>query len=337
MHTIDTSNYQLRTDLIIEEKIENENVEEEQIDKIIVNRVEIKEDLNNKKKGKYTTISFEDITDKDNFKKVEKVLINELKKYIETYHLTEQDTILIIGLGNPKSTPDSLGPKVVEQVLVTRYLYMLGEVEKGYKKVAAFKPEVTGTTGIETKEVVESLVQTTKAKLVIVIDALAASSINRVNRTIQITNTGINPGSGVGNNRQEISYGTLNIPVLAIGIPTIVDAATIVSDTFQYMLKQFSYKLNNINNQTLKFVHTSMQNYLKEKQELSKEKKEEVLGLVGTLTEEEFKQLIYEVLSPINSNLMVTPKEVDFLIDKLSLLISNGLNKTLHESFNPTN
>lgn len=339
MHTIDTGKWQIRTDLIIDSNIYDQyDKEQEQIGNILIERVStMNDDLRDSKRGKYITISFDDVSDKDNFKKVEEVFIKEFKDIVEKLNIDSKDTILVIGLGNSNSTPDSLGPKVIEHILVTRYLFLLGEVEEGYRKVAAFKPEVTGVTGIETKEMVENLVKSVAAKLVIVVDALASSSINRVNKTIQITDTGIHPGSGVGNDRKEISFDTLGVPVVAIGVPTIVDAVTIVSDTFQYMLKQFNFKLNNINNPKMKLVHNNMQNYLKEEGELSDENKEKILGMLGELSEDEFKQLIYEVLSPIKSNLMVTPKEVDFMVEKLGLLIANGINKSLHKNFNPTN
>lgn len=335
MHSIDVSKFQVRTDLIVDSKIDEKYPREHFEDgKIIVDRVFIDDDAT---RAKYITISFDDVSDKDNYKLVEDRFIKELKLLLNDYKIEKEETVLVVGLGNSNSTPDSLGPKVVENILVTRYLFSLGEVEDGYQKVAAFKPEVTGVTGIETKELIESLVKTIDAKMVLVIDALASSAISRVNKTIQITDSGIHPGSGVGNDRKEVSAKTLGIPVVAIGVPTIVDAVTIVSDTFQYMLKQFSFKINNSNKASLKLVDEMHQDYRGEEKELSSFDKERILGMIGELSEDEFKQLIYEVLSPIQSNLMVTPKEVDFMIDKLGLLIGNGINKSLHASFNPTN
>lgn len=144
-----------------------------------------------------------------------------------------------------------------------------------------------------------------------------------------LTIKGRYPGSGIGNSRKEISYETLNIPCIAIGVPTVVDAITIVSDTINYMHKHYTYSKLNINNPLNKLMAYSP-NYLKEKIELNKKDKETLLGIVGTLEEEEIKQLLFEVLSPIGYNMMVTPKEVDFLIEKLSNLIGNGLNEALH-------
>jgi spore protease len=333
MHSIDLSKYSLRTDLIIEHK-KNNNYH---TTKEVIGNITVEKTINNQHKEHYTTISFDDVTDRDNFQKVEQVFTINLKKYLEDINLKEIDPVLVIGLGNEKSTPDSLGPKTVKQVLVTNYLFELGEVEPGYQKTSSFAPSVTSITGIETSRAIKSLISTTEAKLLIVIDALAASSINRLNKTIQITDTGIHPGSGVGNNRKELTKNTLGIPVIAIGVPTVVDATTIVADTFKYIIKHFSYKLNNINNHKLKLVPPDKQNYLNENSSLDDNVKKDLLGEIGNLNESDFKQLINEVLLPINYNLMVTPTEIDFIIEKLGLLIGNGINKSLHQKLNSTN
>ena len=333
MHSIDLSKYSLRTDLIIEHK-KNDNYH---TTKEVIGNITVEKTINNQHKEHYTTISFDDVTDRDNFQKVEQVFTINLKKYLEDINLKEIDPVLVIGLGNEKSTPDSLGPKTVKQVLVTNYLFELGEVEPGYQKTSSFAPSVTSITGIETSRAIKSLISTTEAKLLIVIDALAASSINRLNKTIQITDTGIHPGSGVGNNRKELTKNTLGIPVIAIGVPTVVDATTIVADTFKYIIKHFSYKLNNINNHKLKLVPPDKQNYLNENSILDDNIKKDLLGEIGNLNESDFKQLINEVLLPINYNLMVTPTEIDFIIEKLGLLIGNGINKSLHQKLNSTN
>ena len=260
-----------------------------------------------------------------------------IKRVLEQLQIKSQDKVLVIGLGNASSTPDALGPKTIDQILVTRHLFLLGEVEAGYRNVASFKPSVTGATGIETKDLIEGIVEKIKPDLLIVIDALASSSIARLNKTIQITTAGISPGSGIGNNRIEISKDTLHIPVIAIGIPTVVDATTIVQNTLQLLLKQISYQLDNQQNDKLKLIPIQNQNYKNHQSDLSKEQKEDILGMVGLLNEQELKQLLLEVLLPVNYNMMVTPKEIDFLIDKLSMLLGNMINKSLHNSYNPTN
>ena len=168
------------------------------------------------KTGIYQTISFDDITDKDNQKAIEEVLITVLKEFLEEKKINKSSSCLVIGLGNKDSTPDSLGPLVVNDILVTKYLFNLGEVEEGYRDVSSFIPGVTGTTGIETLEILEGVVKEIKPKLLIVIDALASRSIERISSTIQLSDTGIVPGAGVGNTRKEISKNTLGIPVIAI-------------------------------------------------------------------------------------------------------------------------
>lgn len=343
MHTIDLKNKGYRTDLVIDEITREKDTKLsskilEKTKNVTVEEVIIDEKTNcNKKKGIYETISFTDITDKNNFKEVEELAIKTLKKMLNKLNISSNAKILVVGLGNASSTPDALGPKTLDHVLVTRHLFLLGDVEEGYRNVASFKPSVTGVTGIETKDLIEGIKEKIKPDILIVIDALASSSIERLNKTIQITSAGISPGSGVGNNRLEISQDTLHIPVIAIGVPTVVDGATIVENTLQLLLKKISYGIENKENEKLKLVPITNQNYLNHTKELSKEQKEDLLGMVGLLDEQELKSLILEVLLPVNYNMMVTPKEIDYLIEKLSLLLGNMINKSLHEHFNPTN
>ena len=343
MHTIDLKNKGYRTDLVIDEITREKDTKLsskilEKTKNVTVEEVIIDEKAKfNKKTGIYETISFTDITDKNNFKEVEEVAVKTLKNMLNKLNISSNAKILVVGLGNASSTPDALGPKTLDHVLVTRHLFLLGDVEEGYRNVASFKPSVTGVTGIETKDLIEGIKEKIKPDILIVIDALASSSIERLNKTIQITSAGISPGSGVGNNRLEISQDTLHIPVIAIGVPTVVDGATIVENTLQLLLKKISYGLENKENEKLKLVPITNQNYLNHTKELSKEQKEDLLGMVGLLDEQELKSLILEVLLPVNYNMMVTPKEIDYLIEKLSLLLGNMINKSLHEHFNPTN
>lgn len=335
-HNINLSKYKIRTDLAIEVIKENmegitSNIIEE--DDIKITEVSIDEKVSSKigkKSGRYITIEFDDITDYDNSKKVENIFSKTLYKLLNDLKLNDNSSCLVVGLGNSKSTPDALGPLAVSNILVTNHLFKLGDVEEGFRPVSVTIPGVMGQTGLETSEIIHAIVKKFKPDFVIVIDALASQSVERVNKTIQITDTGIHPGSGVGNSRKEISFETLNIPCIAIGVPTVVDAITIVSDTINYMHKHYSYSKANIDNPTNKLMVYSP-NYLKKKIEVNDKDKQTLLGMVGTLNDEEVKQLLYEVLTPIGYNLMVTVKEVDFLIEKLSLIISNGINKALHD------
>lgn len=329
MHEIDLGKYNYRTDLAIEREIENSERKHYKEGDILVDTI-----IYNT--SQYITISFNDITDKDNYKKVENIFIKELKKLLAVY-LKNDSKILVIGLGNSRSTPDSLGPEVINNILVTRHLFNLGDVEEGYKNVCSIKPEVTGVTGIETSDMIESLIKKLDIDLVIAIDALASSSIDRLSKTIQLTDSGIEPGSGVGNNRKELSKNTLNIPVIAIGVPTIVDAATIVTDTMNYLLKHLSYEVENIKDAKSKLTIPSNKDYKDQNIIFNRQDKEKVLGVLGELDDDNLKRLFLEVLTPINYNLMVTPKEVDFMIEKLGMLIGNGINKSLHQRFDSTN
>ena len=227
-HKIDLSNYKIRTDLAIEAIGDKEKIKTEyySIDNIKITCVNI-DDSNgkiiNKKPGNYITIEFSDITDYDYKEKVKDIFSDELKKLLKKLRVTDSDSVLVIGLGNDKSTPDALGPLTVDNILVTKYLFSLGVVEDGFREVSAISPGVMGSTGIETSDLIKSVGDVVKPKLVIVIDALASRSMDRISSSIQLADTGIVPGAGVGNTRKELSQSTLNIPVIAIGVPTVVD------------------------------------------------------------------------------------------------------------------
>lgn len=344
-HEIDLSKYEVRTDLVIEsinyQNIKGVSAHQVVKDDVVIDEITISkqsEKYCNKKKGKYITISFEDVTDINNQKKVEKIFTEELKKFLSYMNILNTDKCLLIGLGNSNSTPDSLGPKVTDSIIITKHLFDLDGVDvlDGYRNVSCFKPSVLALTGIETKDLIKGIIKETKPDFVIIIDALASSSISRVNKTIQFTDAGIFPGSGVGNSRGELSHSTLGIPVIAIGVPTVVDAVTIVSDTINYLMKKFSYSKKNFNNIKNKLKPVTSINYLNDNDDvLTTKDKKKLLGEIGNLSDEEIKQLIFEVLTPIGYNMMVTPKEVDFLIEKLSTIISNGINRTLHNNIHP--
>lgn len=332
-HEVDLKNFSLRTDLLIDEV---ENIEEDiitkenrKINNVEIDVIKVKEDNLVKRKGTYTTISFEDITDFKNFNIVEKIFIDELNKIINEQNLNKDYKVLVIGLGNRNSTPDSLGVKVCDNILVTRHIDKLDNLGEDYRSVAAFTPNVMGNTGLDAQDIIKGILTETKFDLLIIVDALASSKIERVNKTIQLTDTGIYPGSGVGNHRKEISKNTMEIPVIAIGVPTVVDAVTIVSDTINLLIKKIEYLKNNNPKEKLKAKDKI--NYLKEERvNISNEEKNHLLGLIGELNDKELKSFISEILTPIGYNMMVTPKEIDFIIEKLSLLISKGINKSIH-------
>lgn len=334
-HEIDLKKYQVRTDLVVE-KVEDEKgiiskIYEEDDIKITDIHLDQEGSLKlEKKEGDYITIEFEDVTDSENRKKVIDCFSKYLKELLEKTKIKDDFSCLVIGLGNDKSTPDALGPLTVENTLVTNHLFEIGEVEEGFRPVSAMIPGVTGTTGIETGELIKSVVKGIKPDFLIVIDALASQALSRVNCTIQISNTGIHPGSGVGNSRKEISYDTIGIPVIAIGIPTVVDAVSVVSDTIDLMHKHYAFHKKFIHDPLSKMMPLNQVNYLKKDVSILKEDKLNLLGMVGGLNENEIKQLIFDVLSPVGYNLMVTPKEIDFVVEKLGEVLGSGINQTLH-------
>lgn len=340
-HSIDLNKYQVRTDLAVEshqiisekrgDKIPGVFIENNTYEGINVNRLDITSDqgssLLNKPKGKY--ITFEAATLKQHDSKVYEnltyVFADEFAKYLHELKIPAEAKVLIIGLGNWNVTPDALGPMVIENLLITRHLFELlpEKVDEGFRSVSAIAPGVLGITGIETSEVVYGIVEKSQPDFVIAIDALASRSIERVYSTIQVADSGIHPGSGIGNKRKPISKESLGVPVIAIGVPTVVDAVSITSDTIDLMLKHLEKQME-IRNPFEKSLNNEDNNG-------------KFLGLVGTLSEEEKRQLIHEVLAPLGYNLVVTPKEVDTFIEDIANIIANGLNMALHKAINREN
>lgn len=274
----------------------------------------------NKQKGTYYTldlskIDFHDATLCEN---VESALSKVLIRLLINLNLKNKKCLLV-GLGNINVTPDALGPYVMDNVIVTRHLFKMGRISEGFSEVSAISPGVMGNTGIETFDIIKSINDNIKADFLIVVDALASSSIARVNKTIQITDTGISPGSGVGNRRKELSISTMGVPVIAIGVPTVVDAVTITSDAIDLVVRYLSKESSG------KRKKESIENH-----EPTEETKELLMGQIGLLTDEEKKNLIKEVLTPNGYNMMVTPKEVDSDIEDLSKIISTSIDLALH-------
>jgi len=318
---IDLSKYKLRTDLIIE----NQDLKHT---KKSIDGIDITSSYQD---GNYITISFEDITDYESREKVGKVLETELKEILKKNNINKDDECLIIGLGNIKSTPDSLGVKTVSDILITKHLFKFGNVKDGIRKVASFTPGVMANTGLESSNIIKAIINEEKPKFIIVIDALASLSIDRINKTIQITDTGIHPGSGIGNNRKEISKNTIGIPVIAIGVPTVVTSTTIVYDTIEYLYKHISYIKEHEELNKLTFFKSKNYKDKIKNQKLTEEEQNTLLGLFGTLNKKEKRSLINEVLTDTGLDLIVTPSEIDFLIDKLSNMIACAINNSLHE------
>ncbi len=333
MHKVDLALYNIRSDLIIENNSLDFVKESYTKNDIKVDYINLPQDNDLKKEaGDYITISFQDITDRTSYNNVLEVLNLELKRILELTNIKKEDKCLIVGLGNSKSTPDALGYETLKNIIVTRHLYEINNVDRTYRNVSILEPNVLGNTGIESFDVIMGVIEKIKPDFLVFIDSLSALNINRIQKTIQITNTGISPGAGIGNNRGEFSKNNLKIPVIAIGVPTVVSSSVIVADTINFLYQKISYQKNNYSKDKLVFKNNI--NYLHEESKLSKKEKEDLLGIVGTLNDEEINSLMEEVLNPIGYNLIVTTKEIDFIIEKLGNLIGTSLNKVLHDKDN---
>ena len=219
------------------------------------------------------------------------------KKASEDESGLEKLSILLVGLGNREVTPDALGPRVIDNMFITRHIikefgkYAFGD-EK-ISKISGIVPGVMAQTGMECLEIVRGVVKETGPDVVITVDALAARNAKRLGRTIQLTDTGITPGSGVGNHRNALNEKSVGVPVISLGVPTVVDAATIVSDAMSSLVEAMS------------------------------------ISNIEKLDEKERQELARELLSPQLNGMFVTPKDIDDSIKRLSFLISEGINIAL--------
>lgn len=290
----------------LEDEISGVECETEELnDNVKITRVKILneegEKALNKAKGSYITIDVEKINNLSDEK--QDFLINtisdEIKKLINQ-KIQKEDEVFVVGLGNENLVADALGSKVIDNIEVTRHIkrYFPQYLKEGERGISAISPGVMGLTGIETIEVVKGIVDNIKPKLLIVIDSLASRSIKRISKSIQISDTGIVPGGGVGNAQNSLTFESLNIPVIAVGIPTCVETAVIVNDSLDLFINKLQDEgksnahLNEIKNND---------NY------------------------EEIKN----ILIPENYNLIVTPKEIDELVDNISTIIAEGINISL--------
>lgn len=216
-------------------------------------------------------------------------------------HLTAATEVLVVGLGNRNATPDALGPKVVDALLVTRHLreYVPPELKGQLRGVAALAPGVLGVTGLETGEVVAGVIEQVRPGLVICIDALAARSVARIGTTVQLSDTGIHPGAGIGNQRPALNQASLGVPVIAIGVPTVVHAVTIAHDAVDLLLQELRGR-------------------------------SDLADRLLLMHDQEKRQLIAGLLEPHVGDLVVTPKEIDDLVDDMSRIIAGALNAVLH-------
>ena len=295
----------IRTDLAIEahEMCSKEKAEENHLDGIdvaeykngdvFITKISVTNEKGSeilgKPLGSYITLEIPNLKYSDEaYQSACQEIANQLKNLV---NITNSTKTLVVGLGNEAITPDALGPRAVSNLVVTNHIKQgrdfLGE---SFSRVCALTPGVLGTTGIETIDIIKGVVEKTKPELVIAIDALASRSMDRISNTVQISDSGINPGSGVENRREGINEEALGVKVIAIGVPTVVDAATVASDSIDAVLSR--------ENENFK--------------EIGYEK-------------------IYSMLSKSVGNMMVTPKDIDSVIEKASKTVANGINLALHK------
>ncbi|MCE0710765.1 GPR endopeptidase [Clostridioides difficile] len=309
----------VRTDLALEasemceksqegSSIPGVKIETKELENCIVTKVEVIDEqgseIMNKDIGKYITLESNLMKFDDDESREE--MISYLKdELVDIFGQDENKKTLVIGLGNRNITSDALGPKSVSKTLVTRHLFKNynKDYDDDFTEVSALSPGVMGVTGIETSEIVKSLVEKVKPDRVVAIDALASRKMERVNSTIQISTAGILPGGGVGNTRKSLTKETLGVDVIAIGVPTVVDAATLTIDV----------------------LDMAIDNLIAQSEET-----ESFYEMLKKLKEEEKYHLIKDSLDPYDKNLIVTPKDIDDTIENLSIIISEGLNRSLH-------
>ncbi len=290
-----------------------------------------------KKPGTYLTLEVPGLRSKDS-KLQHRVAVRfaeEFGRFLKETGVSDDAKVLIVGLGNWNVTADALGPFVVKHIMVTRHLFELmpEQVEEGYRPVSAVSPGVLGITGIETSEIVHGIVEKTRPDLVIAIDSLASRSLTRVNTTIQVADSGINPGSGVGNRRKALTKETLGVPVIAVGVPTVVDAVTIVHDTLNLALAYLKREMGKEKSgHPLDPVNLPDLRELEEQEDRAGDEEPVPRFDRRALPRREAAVDPRGVLTPLGQNLIVTPKEVDAFVADIGKVVADGLNCALHEA-----
>jgi len=311
--------YSIHTDLAIEASAvenlkSNDNTQNGivsnvyQKDDITVTEVRITNEKGERAVGKpmgnYITIEVPTLRNNisDVYKRTQDALTKELKKIID---LDKNHTVLVVGLGNRFVTPDALGPKVIDKLLVTRHLYgvLPDEITDNMHSLCAISPGVLGITGIETGEIIKGIADKIKPDIIIAIDALASRKTSRISTTFQISDTGIVPGSGIGNKRHALNKETIGVPVIAIGVPTVIEAVAVANDAIDMLIDAVKSNTDESSN---------------------------IYKYVDAFDNEHRYKLISEILTPTGNDLIVTPKEVDSIIDEVSGIIADSINDAVN-------
>lgn len=290
------SKYSFRTDFAserVKDGLKNDVVEIEKVKEkfceVQIIHVLKEDEIMNSQKGTYISIMYDELSKEEVQQNVSEIVTNQLSSLIEKYELKKKKCLLV-GLGNRNVVADALGSEVISKIIVTSHLFKYENVEEDVSDVSAIAPGVMGQTGIETLEIVEGICSNIKPDFVIIIDALATKSMERINKMIQISDVGIAPGSGVGNHRKAINYESLGVPVFAIGVATVVDIVSITREVVENSLHYMDHEFDN--------------SYIDE--------------LLDNLP-----------LSNVK-NWIVTPREMDSDLIHLSEVIAHAINSSLH-------
>ena len=324
--TTDLQRYDIHTDLALEahelaashNRIPGVVIQSNDEDGVHITRMHIQTEEGAKQIGKmhghYITIEVPALRKGDTNvqDRVATLFAREFELFLERVGVIRDSSLLAVGLGNWNVTPDALGPMVVENILVTRHYFELmpQEVAPGYRPVSAIAPGVMGTTGIESSDIIAGVIDKVKPAADHRHRCAGIDGADRVNTTIQIADTGIHPGSGIGNKRRGLTQETLGVPVIAIGVPTVVYASTIVNNAMDMVFDHMKEQTSNT---------------------------QPIFGVFGNLPEQERLQLVKEVLQPLGHDLLVTPKEVDKFMEDIANIIASGLNAALHEAVDTSN
>ncbi len=310
--------FDVRTDLAVEEtngpkrasSMSGVSISEhtEKGAQIRVTRVVIENEIGavalHKPMGTYITLEARRMNENNGsyHREISRCLARQLCSLIDTLNFQKPPTVLAVGLGNDDVTPDALGPMVLDNLFINRHLrtgrFKLPDIRDNSACICGIVPGVMAQTGMETAEIVRALVYQIKPDLIIAIDALAARSVTRLGTTIQISDTGIQPGSGVGNHRHALTRQSLGIPVIAVGVPTVVGAAAIVTDTLDTLIDVLKRETDT----------------------------EDFASVLSAMSTDERYALIRELLEPRFGPMFVTPKDVDETVKRLSYTISEGIN-----------
>lgn len=351
--------HSVRTDLAFEahqvvrraghESVPGVYTESEELPYGTITRIHVQDDQGaaviGKAKGRYVTIQAPGLRRRDRTleHEVSAALAKELEAYFAHWNIPPHEAVLVIGLGNWNATPDNVGPLTVSKLLVTRHLYEYQALEEAIlgrmRPVAALSPGVLGLTGIETAEIVRAVVDKVRPAAVICVDALAAMSVDRIGTTVQLSDAGISPGSGVGNQRKGLNRESLGVPVFALGVPTVIYATTIVSEAVDKILEKMDGKMDGVPGQAGPPGTASMLDpsrivvTAQDRAALGQPPAQAPGGwiqMAARLGAAERQALFRDILGDALGPLVVTPKEVDVMVDTLSDILADGLNEALH-------